>query len=84
MVICANATIDNTGKLKMVQYATSACDSNNGSTRLNNCKFSDYTTRYAGVKASYENYAPYSAVNQDIDGLILDLGIFLVVRQKCC
>ena len=82
MVICTNATIDNTGKLKFVQYATSACDSNNGSTRLNNCKFSDYTTRYAGVKTRFiadENYAPYSAVNQDIDGLILDLGDIPIV-----
>lgn len=82
MVICANATIDNTGRLKMVQYATSACDSNNGSTRLNNCKFSDYTTKYAGIKARFfanENYAPYSAVNQDIDGLILDLGDIPIV-----
>lgn len=82
MVICANATIDNTGKLKIVQYATSACDSNNGSTRLNNCKFSDYTTRYAGVRARFfadENYAPYSAINPDIDGLILDLGDIPVV-----
>lgn len=82
MVICANATIDNTGKLKIVQYATSACDSNDGSTRLNNCKFSDYTTRYAGVKTRFiadENYAPYSAVNPDIDGLILDLGDIPIV-----
>lgn len=82
MVICANATIDNTGRLKMVQYATSACDSNNGSTRLNNCKFSDYTTRYAGIKARFfanENYAPYSAVNEDINGLILDLGDIPIV-----
>lgn len=82
MVICANATIDNTGKLKMVQYATSACDSNNGSTRLNNCKFSDYTTRYAGVKARFfadEKYAPYTAVNPDADGLILDLGDIPIV-----
>ena len=82
MVICANATIDNTGRLKMVQYATSACDSNNETTRLNNCKFSDYTTRYAGIKARFfanENYAPYSAVNQDIDGLILDLGDIPIV-----
>lgn len=82
MVICANATIDNTGKLKIVQYATSACDSNDGSTRLNNCKFSDYTTTYAGVKTRFiadENYAPYSAVNPDIDGLILDLGDIPIV-----
>jgi hypothetical protein len=49
---------------------------------LNNCKFSDYTTRYAGVKARFfanENYAPYSAVNQDIDGLMLDLGDIPIV-----
>ena len=82
MVICANATIDNNGKLKIVQYATSACDSNDRDTRLNNCKFSDYTTRYAGVKARFfanDNYAPYEASNQDIDGLILDLGDIPIV-----
>ena len=77
MVVCANATINNAGKLKIVQYATSACDSNDRTTRLNNCKFSDYTTRYAGVKARFianENYAPYEASNPDIKGLTLDLG----------
>ena len=82
MVICANATIDNTGKLKIVQYATSACDSNDRATRLNNCKFSDYTTRYAGVNARFianENYAPYEASNPDIKGLTLDLGDIPIV-----
>ena len=82
MVICANATIDNTGKLKIVQYATSACDSNNETTRLNNCKFSDYTSRYAGVKARFfanENYATYTANNPDINGLVLDLGDIPIV-----
>ena len=82
MVICSNATIDNTGKLKVVQYATSACDSNDRTTRLNNCKFSDYTTRYAGVKARFfanENYAPYTANNPDINGLVLDLGDIPIV-----
>ena len=82
MVVCANATIDNTGKLKIVQYATSACDSNKEATRLNNCKFSDYTTRYAGVKARFianENYAPYEASNPDIKGLTLDLGDIPIV-----
>ena len=82
MVICANATIDNTGKLKVVQYATSACDSNNEATRLNNCKFSDYTSRYAGIKARFfanENYAPYEAINPDIKGLTLDLGDIPIV-----
>ena len=82
MVVCANATIDNTGKLKIVQYATSACDSNNEATRLNNCKFSDYTSRYAGIKARFfvnENYAPYEATNPDIKGIVLDLGDIPIV-----
>ena len=82
MVVCANATIDNKGKLKIVQYALSACDSNDRTTRLNNCKFSDYTTRYAGVKARFfanENYATYTASNPDIDGLTLDLGDIPIV-----
>ena len=82
IVVCANATIDNTGKLKIVQYATSACDRNDRTTRLNNCKFSDYTTRYAGVKARFfanENYAPYTASNPDINGLVLDLGDIPIV-----
>ncbi len=82
IVVCANATIDNVGKLKIVQYATSACDSNDRTTRLNNCKFSDYTTRYAGVKARFianENYAPYTASNPDLKGLTLDLGDIPVV-----
>lgn len=82
IVVCANATINNAGKLKIVQYATSACDSNDRTTRLNNCKFSDYTTRYAGVKARFfanENYAPYTAKNPDINGLVLDLGDIPIV-----
>lgn len=82
MIICANATIDNTGKLKIVQYATEACDSNDRNTRLNNCKFSDYTTRYAGVTARFvanENYARYTSSNPDIDGLMLDLGDIPIV-----
>ena len=82
MVICANATINNAGKLKIVQFATSACDSNNRATRLNNCKFSDYTTRYAGVKTRFfanENYATYEANNPDINGLVLDLGDIPIV-----
>ena len=82
MVVCANATINNAGKLKIVQYATSVCDSNNEATRLNNCKFSDYTSRYAGIKARFfanENYAPYEAINPDIKGLTLDLGDIPIV-----
>ena len=82
IVVCANATINNVGKLKIVQYATEPCDSNDRATRLNNCKFSDYTTKYAGVKARFfanENYAPYTAKNPDINGLVLDLGDIPIV-----
>ena len=85
MVVCANATIDNTGKIKIVQYATTPCDSNDRSTRMNNCKFNDYTTRYYKVTARFiaeENYAPYEAINPDIpetDGLTLDMGDIPIV-----
>ena len=81
-VICANATIDRNGKLKFVQYATAACDSNDRATRLNNCNFSDYNTRYAGITARFvaeQNYAPYSAVDDNIDGLVLDCGDIPIV-----
>lgn len=82
MIICANATIDNTGKLKIIQFATTPCDSNDGSTRLNNCKFSDYATKYAGVTARFfasDNYYTYKAVDEDIDGLMLNLGDIPIV-----
>lgn len=82
MVICANATIDRNGRLKFVQFATSACDSNNRETRLNNCNFSDYSTRYAGITARFvaeQNYAPYSTVDENVDGLILDCGDIPIV-----
>ena len=81
-VVCANGTIDNAGRLKILQYSTSACDSNDTDTRLNNCKFSDYTTRYAGIKARFianENYAPYEEINPDINGLVLDCGDIPIV-----
>lgn len=77
IVVCANATIDRYGKLKIVQYATTPCDSNNVNTRLNNCKFSDYKANYVGIKARFfksENYYPYSAVDENASGLVLDIG----------
>lgn len=82
MVICANATIDRNGKLKFIQFATEACDSNDRATRLNGGKFSDYTTRYAGITARFfkdQNYASYSAVDANINGLILDCGDIPIV-----
>ena len=77
MVMCANATIDRFGKLKLVQYATEACDYTDKNTRITNCKFNDYTTRYSCITARFfaeEAYAPYSVKDDDINGLILDLG----------
>lgn len=77
MVICSNATIDRFGKLKLVQYATRACDYTDKSSRVTNCKFNDYTTRYSCITARFlaeENYAPYSAKDDNISGLTLNLG----------
>lgn len=82
IVICANATIDRYGKLKIVQYATNPCDSNDINTRLNNCKFSDYKANYVGIKARFfksENYYPYSVVDEDASGLVLDIGDIPIV-----
>lgn len=82
MIICSNATIDRNGKLKLVQYATSSCDSNDRNSRLNSCKFSDYTTRYAGITARFiaeENYSRYEKYGEDADGLLLDCGDIPIV-----
>ena len=82
MIICANATIDNLGKLKLVQYANNSIDSNDRGTRLNNCNFNDYETRFKGVKARFfanENYYTYEAIEKDAKGLILDFGDIPIV-----
>jgi hypothetical protein len=82
MIICANATIDNVGRLKFVQFATEACDYNDSTSRLNNCKFSDYTSMYKGVTARFfkeDNFYPYTAVNEEISGIVVDLGDIPIV-----
>lgn len=82
MIICANATIDNVGRLKFVQYTNNSVDSNDRSTRLNNCNFSDYETRFKGVTARFfanENYYTYDAIEEDANGLILDFGDIPIV-----
>ena len=82
MIICANATIDNLGKLKLVQYANNSIDSNDRGTRLNNCNFNDYKTTFKGVKARFfanENYYTYEAIEKDANGLILDFGDIPIV-----
>ena len=82
MIICANATIDNIGKLKLVQYTNNSVDSNDRGTRLNNCNFNDYKTTFKGVKARFfanENYYTYEAIEKDANGLILDFGDIPIV-----
>ena len=82
MIICANATIDNVGRLKLVQYANNSIDSNDRGTRLNNCNFNDYKTTFKGVKARFfanENYYTYEAIEKDANGLILDFGDIPIV-----
>ena len=82
MIICANATIDNLGKLKLVQYANNSVDSNDRGTRLNNCNFNDYKTTFKGVKARFfanENYYTYEAIEKDANGLILNFGDIPIV-----
>lgn len=82
MIICANATIDNMGKLKLVQYTNNSVDSNDRGTRLNNCNFNDYETTFKGVKARFfanENYYTYEAIEKDSKGLILDFGDIPIV-----
>ena len=77
MIVCANAIIDRNGKLRLVQYATDACDYNDRDSRVTNCKFSDYTTQYSCVTARFfaeEKFAPYSVKDDTINGLILDIG----------
>lgn len=82
MIVCSNATIDRNGRLKLVQYAVTNCDSNDSSTRFNNCKISDYTTRFSCVKARFiaqENYSTYSSSDEESDGLIFDFGDIPIV-----
>ena len=82
MIICANATIDNVGRLKFVQYTNTSVDSNDRGTRLNNCNFSDYETTFKGVKARFfanENYYTYGVIEEDANGLILDFGDIPIV-----
>lgn len=76
------ATFDRVGKLKLVPYATEPCVELGRKQRFSNATFSDYTTKFVGVKARFiaeENYAPYE-VSETGDGLILDMGDNPIVR----
>lgn len=81
--VCACfAVMDRAGKLKFVQYATEHCVELGRRQRFGNANFSDYATKYSGVKARFiaeENYAPYE-VSEDTGGIVLDFGDNPIVR----
>ena len=76
------AIFDRYGKLRLVQYATEPCVTLGRKQRFTNATFSDYTTKFVGLKARFiadENYAPYEA-GETGTGLILDMGDNPIVR----
>ena len=82
MLTACFATFDRYGKLKLVQYATEPCMELGKKQRFANASFSDYTTKFCGIKARFiaeENYAPYEA-GETGNGLILDMGDIPILR----
>lgn len=76
------AIFDRYGKLRLVQYSTEPCVTLGRKQRFTNATFSDYTTKFVGLKARFiadENYAPYEA-GETGTGLILDMGDNPIVR----
>ena len=76
------AIFDRFGKLRLVQYATDPVVELTKKQRFTNATFSDYTTKFVGLKARFiadENYAPYEA-GETGTGLILDMGDNPIVR----
>ena len=83
MMSCCFATFDRYGKLKLVPYATSSSVTLRKKQRFQNAQFSDYTTKFRGVKARFiaeENYAPSEVKDDTKNGLILDMGDIPIVR----
>ena len=76
------AVFDREGKLKLVPYATESSVELGKKQRFTNASFSDYTTKFVGIKARFiaeENYAPYEE-GETGNGLILDMGDNPIVR----
>ena len=76
------AIFDRYGRLKLVKYATDPVVELTKKQRFTNATFSDYTTKFVGIKARFiaeENYAPYE-VDDVGDGLILDMGDNPIMR----
>ena len=82
MLLACFATFDREGKLKLVQYAKEPCLTLGKKQRFRNASFSDYKTKFIGVKARFiaeENYAPYEAGIEG-KGLVLDMGDIPILR----
>ena len=83
MINACFAIFDRDGKLKLVPYATEASVSLDKRHRFANASFSDYTTKFNGVKCRFiaiENYAPYEYIDAFTDGLVLDMGDIPILR----
>ena len=77
------ATFDRYGKLKLVPFATEPCVELGKKHRFTNASFSDYTTKFKGLKCRFianENYAPYEFIDDTADGLVLDMGDIPILR----
>lgn len=82
MLSASFATFDRFGKLKIVKYSTEKCVSLGKKQRFTNATFSDYTTKFVGIKARFiaeENYAPYEE-GETGNGLVLDMGDIPILR----
>ena len=82
MMSACFAVFDRQGKLKVVSYATEPCVTLSKKQRFAKATFSDYTTKFVGIKARFiaeENYAPYES-GETGNGLILDMGDNPIVR----
>ena len=77
------AMFDRQGKLKLVPFATEPCVELGKKHRFTNASFSDYTTKFKGLKCRFianENYAPYEFIDSMAEGLVLDMGDIPILR----
>lgn len=77
------AMFDRYGKLKLVPFAAESCVELDKKHRFANASFSDYTTKFKGLKCRFiaqENYAPYEFIDDSTDGLVLDMGDIPILR----
>lgn len=83
MLSACFAMFDRQGKLKLVPFATEPCVELGKKHRFTNASFSDYTTKFKGLKCRFianENYAPYEFIDSTAEGLVLDMGDIPILR----